>query len=185
MEAKWEIEYEDVFHFKNLYKLIHDFINENEWKDPVDDGENYERYYYEKELPRGSKEYRIWWRVIHVPRRNPYIRYVLKLDYLGLNMQKVETVVDGVKYKTWKGDLILYCEGWLQMDYQNKWENSKFLKPFHPFFMNRIYKPYYEFHKKELREKCYDLNREIKRFLQLKTPFKEPKLYREEKGAPV
>ncbi len=183
--AKWEIEYEDIYHFKNLYKLAHEFLVEKGWVDPVDNDENWERLYYESVLPDGAKEFRIWWRMIHVPYNNPYIRYVLKVDFLGLRMEKTEIVHEGVKYKTWKGDLIIYCEAWLQMDYNDKWKKSKLLSTFEKFFRERIFKPYYEAHKRELHRRAYQFNRELKRYLGLKTPIDEAKQFRELKGTPA
>ncbi|MAG38914.1 hypothetical protein CMO90_02390 [Candidatus Woesearchaeota archaeon] len=181
--AKWELEYEDIYHFKNLYKLAHEFLVEKGWEDP-EGGENWEYFYNEKILPHGGKEYRIWWRLQQIPQNNSYVRYLLKIDYLGINMNTAEVMYKDKKYKTWKGDLIIFCEAWLQLDYGNKWRKNRFLKLFDEFFRDRIYKPYWEAHKLELYKKCYEFNRELKKFLKLKTPIKEPKQFRGEKGVP-
>jgi len=184
--TKWELEYVDVFHFKNFYKATHDFLEQEGWVDPEDDGINWEYLYFERVIPpSGIKEHRTWWRMQIVPNNSSYVRYLMKVEYRGLYMQPIEVMLDGKKYKTWKGDITIYCEAILQLDYQNKWKKHWFLKHFDEFFRNRIYKPYWEAHKLELYKKSYQFNREVKKFLQMKSPMKEPTTFRGPKGIPT
>ncbi len=185
LTAKWEIEFEDVHHFKNMYKMAHEFLDEQEWVDPHDGSDKWETYYYENILPNGLKEFRIWWRVVHIPRDNPFIRYFMKVDYLGLVFEKTSTVKDGVKFSTWKGNPIIKCESYLQLDYQDLFKKNKLLSPFQHFFFNRLYKNIYEQHKKELHRRTYQFNRALKQYMGLKTPVDEMKPYRNIKGTPV
>ena len=183
--AKWELEFEDVAHFKEFYRMTHEFLIENDWSDP-EGGENFEYFYFERTYPGGGpKEHRAWWRVHYVPNQSQYVRYFMKLDYRTLNMRQVEVVVDGKKYKTWKGGVTIYCDAYVQLDYQNKWKNHWFLKNFDRFFRKRIYKQYWEGHKRECYKKCYELNREMKKFFQVKSPVKEPRLFRHGRGVPA
>jgi len=183
--AEWELEYEDVFHFKNMYKMIHKFLEEEGWQDPDDGGPNWEKYYYEKVMPHGAKEYRIWWRVVFYPNKNPYVRYFLKLDYRGLNFEKASKVVDGNKYKSNKGNPTINCEAWVQLDYNDLFKNNKLLQPFERFFRQRVYKKYYEQHKKVLQIMAYRINRKFKLYLGLKTYVDEPESFTNPGGAPV
>lgn len=182
--AKWELEFEDVHHFKEFYRMTHEFLGENGWEDP-EGGENWEYFYFERTYPGGGpKEHRTWWRVVWVPNSSPYVRYFLKLDMRTLNMKQVEVVVNNKKYKTWKGSLTLYCDAYVQLDYKNQWQNHRFLRHFDKFFRKRIYKHYWEGHKKECYKKCYELNREMKKFFAVKSPVQEPRLFRHVKGVP-
>lgn len=182
--AKWELEYEDVFHFKNLYRLAHDFLEDEGWNDP-EGGDKWEYFYFERIVPStGAREHRIWWRIEMIPNNSQYIRYLMKIDYRTLNMKTHEIVVDGKKFKTWKGDFIMNCEAWMQLDYTNRWPKHWLLKHFDKFFRERIYKPNWEAHKLELYKKCYDFNRELKKFLKMKSPVKEARGFRGDKGVP-
>ncbi|MFH1589096.1 MAG: hypothetical protein ABIB43_00835, partial [archaeon] len=175
---------EDVFHFKHLYRLAHEFLEENEWEDP-EGGDKWEYFYFERIIPVSNlREHRIWWRVQYIPHESQYIRYLMKIDFRTLMMKSHEVVVDNQKYKTWKGDLILNCECWLQLDYQNKWSEHWLLKHLEKFFWERIYKKYWEAHKLEAYNKAYEFNNELKRFLKMKTPLRERKGFRGEKGIP-
>lgn len=185
LAAKWELEFEETFHFKNFYKLAHEFLFEQGWRDPEDGGENWEFLYFDRTVPpSGVREHRIWWRVAYIPNGSKYMRYMMKLDFLTLVMRKSEVVMNGTKYSTWAGDVILRVESWIQLDYMNKWQKHPFLKHFDKFFRDRIYKKYWEAHKKELYNMSYDLNRELKHYLKLKTPVKTPRTFRAEKGVP-
>ncbi|MBC8500670.1 MAG: hypothetical protein ISS25_00640 [Nanoarchaeota archaeon] len=182
--AKWELEFIDTFHMKELYRTAHDFLSENGWSDP-EGGETWEYFYYERIIyPKGEKEHRAWWRVQLLPNNSKYVRYFIKLDYRTLHMTPAEVIVNGKKYKTWRGSVVMYCDAWLQLDYQNRWSNHWLMRHFDKFFRKRIYKPYWEAHKLELYKKCYDFNKEMKRFLRLKTPVKEPRPFRHVTGIP-
>ena len=141
--AKWELEFVDVFEFKNFYKQLHDWLGEEGWSDP-EGGENWEYLYYEKVIPpEGVKEHRIWWRIHMKPNNSNYVRYVAKIEYRGLYMKPIEIVMNDKKYKTWKGDITIYFESWLQLDYKNEWNKHWLLKHFDKFFRERIYKRYW------------------------------------------
>ena len=124
--AKWELEYEDVFHFKNFYRLAHEALEEKGWI-PINKGEM-EEFYFERIVPgSGTREHRISWRVQMIPNKSEYIRYLMKIDYRTLNMKMSEVMHNGKKYKTWKGDMILNCEAWLQLDYLEFFSVRSFL----------------------------------------------------------
>lgn len=185
--AKWEIEYIGIFNLKSLYQMMYDFFKEEGWENPS--GGEPEEFYFQREVPNVGKEMRYWWRFQLIPNVNTvtkynYTRYLMKLDVRCLMMKKVDIVVDGKKHKTWKGSITMFCEAWLQLDYQNRWQNHRILKHFDKFFRERIYKPYWEAHRLELYKKCYDVNREVKKFLKLKSPYPEDKPWRGGKGTP-
>lgn len=183
--TKWEIQYKDVYHLKNFYKLAYEFLNEKGWSDPRG-GKYWEQFYYEKIHPgTGLKEHRFRWRLQMIPNDSKYIRYLIKMDVRTLIMKQVDTVYEGKKFKTWSGEISLFCEAWLQLDYNNTWGKSPLLKSFDKFFRERIYKDQWENHKLELYQKCYEFNRELKKYLQLKTPVQEQKLFRGETGVPA
>ncbi len=62
--AKIQVENEDTFHLKNLYKLIHDWLDEEGFVDIYGTRDNPETFYLERISGSGSKEHRIRWRCI-------------------------------------------------------------------------------------------------------------------------
>ncbi|HIH31688.1 TPA: hypothetical protein HA235_03190 [Candidatus Woesearchaeota archaeon] len=185
--AKYEIENEETFHMKNLYKLIHDWLLEEGFKDIFEDTENPEIFYLEKIYGTGNKEHRIWWRVIKTPFRSQYYRYYLRINFLTLNMKSIEVMHQGHKMKTDRGDCIINIEAFLQLDYNRRWRGNDpkkrpFLMRFDRLFRNRIYKAQIEAYKIDLYKTAYRLQNIIKQYLKLKTLYEMPKPFQPEKG---
>jgi hypothetical protein len=184
--AKWEIENEQTFHFKQLYKYMFEWLQEEGWSDLTLPGnENFETLYYERTLGDGNQEHHIWWRCSQPVRGSSYVRYAMKIDFQTLQMGKTEVIQKGQKFKTYKGDLILRCESYVQIDYKNEWATHWFLKHFDRAFRQRIYKKNIELMKKELYNDTYRFQKFVKHFLNLKNPHDMPESYHPKYGLGV
>jgi hypothetical protein len=186
-----ELENEDTFHMKNLYKLIHDWLIEEGFRamysdpdkfynDP--DDSNPEIFYLERILGSGVKEHRIWWRCLRYPGNSSYFRYFLKIDFMTLNMKSIEVMHQGHKMKTDRGDCVIKIWAYLQLDYNKKFRNNNLLMKFDKMFRNRIYKAQIESYKVDLYKTTYRLQNVIKQYLKLKTLYEMPKPFHPEKG---
>ncbi len=179
--AQLEIENEETFHMKNLYKLIYNWLSEEGFAD-VYGGDYPEVFYLERILGSGSKEHRIWWRCLRTPEKSQYYRYFLKIDYMTLNMKAIEVMHQGHKMKTDRGDVIIRIWAYLQLDYTKRWRSSPFMMRFDKLFRNRIYKAQIEAYKVDLYKTSYRLQNVIKQYLKLKTLYEMPKPFHPEKG---
>ena len=179
--SKLQIENEETFHMKNLYKMIHDWLYEEGFKTIYDDpeDENPEIFYLERILGTGVKEHRIWWRCLKYPQKSSYYRYYLRINFLTLNMKSIEVMHQGHKMKTDRGDCVIDIEAYLQLDYENKLNQHKF---WDKVFRNRIYKAQIEAYKVDLYKTTYRLQNVIKQYLKLKTLYEMPKPFHPEKG---
>jgi len=184
--AKMNIENEETYHLKNLYKLIHDWLDEEGFLDIYDSRDNPEVLYLERILGTGSKEHRIWWRCLKYPsgskKANMYYRYYIKIDFMTINMKSIEVMHQGHKMKTDRGDIIIDINAFLQLDYNEQWRNSKFMMRWDKMFRNRIYKAQVEAYKVDLYKISYRLQNIIKQYLKLKTIYEMPKPFHPEKG---
>lgn len=180
--AKIEIENEETFHLKNLYKLIHDWLSEESFVDIYGEDVNPEIFYFEKILGSGAKEHRILWRCYKIPAKSQYYRYFLKINFLTINMKSIEVMHQGHKMKTDRGDLIINIEAYLQLDYNERWRKNPLLKNFDRLFRNRIYKAQIESYKTDLYKMTYRLQNIIKQYLKLKTLYEMPTPFHPEKG---
>lgn len=172
MVAKFEIENEQTFQFKQLYKIMYEWLLEEGWDDQYLPGnENFEHLYLEKTLPDGAQEHLIWWRCQFVPYNNRYYRYVMHIDFQTVHMAKAQVMHKGHKFKTYEGDLILRVESHLQLDYRDEWQKHWLLNQFDRPFRTRIYKKNIDSYKKDLYNTTYRFQNMIKTFLQLKTSF--------------
>ena len=185
--AKLEIENEETFHMKNLYKMIYNWLLEEGFTD-LDNGDYPEIMYIERILGSGSKEHRIWWRCIQVPKKSQYYRYYLKIDYMTLNMKSIEVMHQGHKMKTDRGDCIIRIWAYLQLDYTYEddnskgWRSSPFMMRWDKLFRNRIYKAQIESYKVDLYKTSYRLQNVIKQYLKLKTLYEIPRPFQPERG---
>jgi len=180
--AFFEIEHEDVFHLKNLYKMIFEWFGMHKFVSVDNNDSNIETLYFEKILQNGNKEHHIWWRTHNIPDNNKYYKYYLKFDYQTLNMGKHKVTHKGQQISTNSGDLILRCEAYLILDYQKTWRNHWFLKNFENLFIKRWYKAQIDFLKTDLWIKTYKLQDAIKQYMKLKNPSEMPKPFHPELG---
>lgn len=183
LASKIEIENEETFHLKNLYKLIWEWLGDEGFvaiDGPPDD--KIEALYLDRTFADGSKEHRIWWRGFQVPRNNSYYRYFLKIDWVVLNMKKIEIMHKGQKFSTNKADVVLFIEAWLQLDYQNKWQKNPILKIFDTWFRQRFYLDKIKSYKHDLYLTSFRLHNTIKQYLQLKSPVDWGKPFHPERG---
>ena len=182
--AKFTVDNEETFHMKNLYKLIHDWLDNEGFKDIYGDRDNPEIFYLERISATGSKEHRIRWRCVKDPTDSKYYRYFMKIDFTTVNMKSIEVMHQGYKMKTDRGDCIMEIEAWLQLDYKDDWKKTPFLnnKIVENLFRNRIYKEQIETHKVNLYKAAYRLQNTIKQYLKLRTLYEMPKPFHPEKG---
>ena len=170
LATRFEIEHEEVFHLKNLYKLMYQWLDDEGFVS-VDTGDDkIESLYLDQTYSSGDKEHQIWWRAVQVPRDNNYYRYFLKIDWQTLYMKKIEIMHKGQKFTTNKGDVILRIEGWLQLDYQDKWKKSPLLRLFDEWFRRRFYLEKVKSYRHDLYLTTFRLHQTIKQYLELKAP---------------
>jgi hypothetical protein len=188
--AEFEMEKEDLFHLKNLYKMIQEWLTLNqfysvdndEMNDPKSRDLNIESLYFQRILQSGNSEHHIWWRVHKIPRGNKYYKYYLKFDYQTLNMASKEITVRGQKIKSNYGDVILRCKAYLMIDYKKEWRNHPILKHFQRLFLQYIYKKQIDYLKTDLWVTTYKLQDVIKQYLNMKTPYDMPRPFHTEGG---
>jgi hypothetical protein len=171
--AKFEVENEEVFHMKNLYKRVHEWLVDEGFVSTDVGDDKIEIMYWERFKPDGiSFEHHIWWRAVNTPKNNSYYRYFLKINYQTLNMKKTEVMSRGQKFNTYKGDVIFRIESWLQLDYKDEWGKKGFTKLFNnwliKWFSKRLYKEEIDNYKQDLYRLSYRLNSAIKQYLMLK-----------------
>ena len=183
LAAKFEIENEQTFQFKQLYKIMYEWLMEEGWGNQyVPDNKKLETLYYEKTFQGGMQEHAIWWRCQRNPHGNRYFRYVMKIDFQTIGMGKTEVLHKGAKFKTYVGDIVLRVESWLQLDYKNEWMDHWLLKHFDRVFRQRVYRKNIELYKQDLYNDTYRFQQMIKQFLKLKNPMQMGESFHPQRG---
>jgi len=185
-----KVKFKDVFHLKNLYIMMHEYLLEEKWfgeEGPQPASPDKQHRYIEdlylekfcqKGLHAGGKEMWIYWRIFKKPegKHSGYIRYRMNIDFHGVYIQNREIMNQGKKLKVQFGELEIMFNGAVQTDYDNKWANHWFLKHVQDPYEARIMSQDLTKHEKMLWREIYKLTGVVKRYLDIRVfiPTPEP-----------
>lgn len=170
---KTEIEIDYVHELKELYKRMHDWLEQNDFTDP--NGQpNYETLYWQRDLPNGLQEHHIWWRAYTFPGIENIdqrtFRYFVKINFQTIAASKQEVMHKGKKWNMWKSNTILRYEGHLQYEWEkgpDSFQSHSLLKGLTERWRRWIYKPRWKQAEAEFIGLMLDLTNSIKSFLEL------------------
>jgi hypothetical protein len=169
--AKWELEQDGVYNFKELYKHIHDWWADLGYEDVDGFGDKFEKFYFERQSAGGKNEHWMWWRLKKTPKAGDYFKYVVSVDIQTSNMSKVDVLSPrGKKVGSYQGDMVVRCEAHLQIDPEGTWMANPILKHFYRWFRYRAYLAKVKACKKELYTDCYNMHTWIKEYLKTILP---------------
>ncbi len=178
---EFRIKYKDVFHLKNLYVMIHEYLTEEGYLDKDQSQNNQEGHRYtetlymekfvQKGINLGGKEMWVWWRTVKAPetKYSGYYRYLLDFDFHVVYMKDEEIVHQGKKMKIQNGEIEFFIRPKIELDYKGEWANHWLLKHFHRLYYERLIKYEFEKREKELWREAYRFQAKIKQFLNLRT----------------
>jgi len=187
------VKYKDVFHLKNLYIMLHEYLYEEGWygtPKAEKQGERYismahlniEKLYLEKfcqtGLHSGGKEMWVWWRLQKAPdtKFNAYFKYRLDMDFHMVYLQNREVMHQGKKMKVQWGEIEIFIRPWIEGDINGQWEKHWFLKHMQALYEERLLIQEMDKREKELWREAYRLQGVIKRYFNMRTfiPVPEP-----------
>jgi len=184
----FKVKYKDVFHLKNMYVMLHEYLTEEGFFGPgqkpgsqeghVDVETMYMEKFVQKGLHQGGKEMWIWWRTYKKPetKYSGFYRYRLDFDVHVVYLTDIEVIHLGKKMKINSGEIEFFIRPYIEYDYDNKWEKHWLLKHVLKTYASRVFQ--HEFYKreKELWREAYRFQAKIKKYLQLRTfiPTPEP-----------
>jgi len=162
----FKLNFKDVFSLKYLYKLMHEWLKENNY-DPGDSKFG-EVYYMHKEDAKGGKNITIRWRLSKTPDDSSKLfKYDLDIDFIILGLKEVEVPFKNKKIQADKGEVEIQCKGNLIMDPNNVWEKNKWLKPFKKFIIYKFLRNRYDSHRFEVYGDVEQLQEVIKNYFQI------------------
>jgi hypothetical protein len=185
---EFRVKYKDVFHLKNLYVMMHEYLAEEGFFDQdqissTGDGHRYAETLYmekfvQKGLHSGGKEMWVWWRTIKMPetKYSGYFRYKLDFDFHVVYMTDLEIMHQGKKMKINTGEIEIFIRPAVEADYQGTWAKHWLLKHFLRLYNQRILSQEFEKREKELWRDAYKFQGKLKQFLNMRTfiPVPEP-----------
>ena len=151
-----KIRYRGVYDWEGLFRLMRGWFEAREY-------EFYERRYKHKSKHEGAEleiNFEAWRDI------NEYARNVIKIYFHIWNAEEVEVVKDGKKKKMWDARMLIEFSGLVELDYDNHWEHSFFLRHLRNFYHEFVIKQEIDnIWTDKLWYKINDLQQECKRFL--------------------
>ncbi len=137
---KVAVTYKGVFSFKEVYKVIHDYLVENGFVasgypdyGSGADSDIFETQYVEKGAP---KEIIIAWASKNEV--TDYYQWVINVDFQGTAISETEIMIEGKKVKMDKGEIKITLKGYLETDYQKKIKKHWLMKNFAKHYDEKI-----------------------------------------------
>lgn len=175
--AKWEDVYEtefthqDVFKMKDLYAFMFKWLEDNGFGKEKE----IEKYYNEKHLAGGMREYRIWWSAPkmnlektkhHDKSKQGWIHSKIDINFLVLAMVDVELIKDGKKYKAQKGEITLNIKGSKMID-TSAWETDNIVKNWFNWYKLKGLQPKIDYHEDWIDGKTRAFAEAVKAYLRV------------------
>ncbi len=151
-----KIKQRSVFNLDELYKTMF------RWFELY--GYDMQELEYKDSMEGNAKHLEIKWKA--TKRIDDYIQYIVITNFLILGLESVEIEQDGIKTKTNKGEVEINLTGFLEKDYEEKWE-SGYAKVIRDVYDKYVIHDRIDSLSGELYEEIYKLIDEVKAFLNL------------------
>jgi len=154
---KLRLTYEGLFNVAELYKLIDNWLR----------GKSYDKHEIknvEKVRPEGKE---IEFELLPWRKLTDYAISHIRVRVVMTGVKEVEVERDGTKVKLNQGKVQIVFDGFLQTDYENKWESKPIFYFLRGVVDKYIYKSYLDGYKKIVMQDVNHLHTQIKAFLNL------------------
>ncbi len=173
---EFRVKYKDVFHFRNLYVMMHELFLEEGYEGYEGNKHAgietmYSENVYQKGIHRGGKEVWVWWRFQKdlEGRGHGNFIWTLDVDFHAAYVKEIEVIHQGKKLKVNHGELEIFFRPRIESDYSGQMRNHWFMKNFIDIYEQRIMARDIEKWEKFLWRDVYKIQSKIKDFLGLKT----------------
>lgn len=152
-----KLEYTGVFDTKKLFRLIGAWFDRRQLQ-------KLEAKDFEQDLPDGKYiEYEIrYWKKV-----TDYNRFTYKVRALFSGLKDVDIIEGGKKVRVQQGKALFYLDGYLEHDYENRWEVAPMLQFFRVLFDKFIYRLYTERFEQRLTYDVHSLYDTLERFFNM------------------
>ena len=157
-----KLEYSGLMDVKELFKLINRWLHERHFQKKEDKC-------HEQNLPEGKFiEYEIsQWKKI-----TDYVKYIYKIRALFYDLKKVEIKKGNKKVQIDQGRVLIYFDGYIENDYEHRWDDVPIFVFLRTIYDKFIYKVYTERFEQRLTHDVHNLYNEIEKFLNTSRHYK-------------
>lgn len=152
-----KIDYSGPFDGGDMFRMIDQFLMERGFDKKQDKD-------FEQNTERGKF---IEWQISPWKKITEYIRYIIKIRVLGYDILKSDIIKNDKKTKVDNGRLIVVIDGFVEYDYDSKWEDRPllhFLRTIYDYF---VFKAYTERFEQRLTHDIHHLIDQIEKFFNI------------------
>jgi len=151
------LKYNGPFDANALYKVVTAFIKEKGF-------DFWPHKEFEHETESGKH---IEWQLRPWKWINDTTRHHIKIRILISHYKKIDAVVDKKKVMIGNGKVIIYLDGYLELDHMNVWEKTPMLQFIRTLYVNFIYKVYTERFEQRLTHDVNHLYHDLEKFFNM------------------
>ncbi len=152
-----KLTYEGIFDLNGLYRLIDGWFYQKGY-------DKWEKKNFEQIMPTG-KDVEI--EMLPWKKTTDYFKNILKIRMKFTSIKDVEIEKNGVKMRLNQGRVMMIFDGYLESDYDQRWEDKPLFFLIRTLFDKYVFKSYFNKYEKWLVNDVYDLHGRIQRFLNL------------------
>lgn len=152
-----KMDYEGPFDFNKLVTMIQRFLFERGFDRKLDKD-------FEQDTKNGKH---IEWQVANFKKITDYMQYHVRIRILVTNYLKTDAIKDNKKVKVGNGKIIIFFDGFMELDYWNRWDSKPIFLFLRILFDKFVYKVYTERFEQRL---TYDMNHlydEVEKFFNI------------------
>lgn len=151
------LSYEGVFKVQDLYKLIDSWLREKGY-------DKREKRMAEKVAPDGKF---IEWEIEPWKKITDYAKIVIKLRVIMSDIKEIDVEIDGNKIKMNQGKADFVFDGFMETDYENRWESKPMWVFLRTIFDKHLLRPYTQGYYNAVLDDVNEIHTRIKSFLNL------------------
>ncbi len=152
-----KIDYSGPHNTSDLFRMIEQFLFERGFDKKQDKD-------FEQNTEHGKC---IEWQISPWKKITDYVRYIIKIRVLGYDLVKSDAVISDKKTKVDSGRLIIVIDGFVEYDYDSKWDGKPFLSFLRTVYDYFIFKAYTERFEHRLVHDVNHLYHQIEKFFNL------------------
>ena len=150
-----KLDYSGIMDVNGLFKLINKWSQERHIQKKEDKN-------HEQNQPDGKY---IEYEISHWKKISDNAKYIYKIRALFQGLKKVEVTRDKKKVKLDQGKALIYFDGFLEHDYEHRWDDRPFFVFLRTLYDKFVYKAYTERFEQRLVHDMHNLYHDIEKFL--------------------
>jgi len=173
----FEIEIEYVTALKDLYRRLHYWMENEEFKD-FNGMDTFETLFWQRDTSQGTQEHHIWWRAYKHPgmpgNEQKQFLWFFKINMRTQNTTRSEVMHKGRKWRLYQTNYVINFDSFLINKYEDEFNKSSFLKNLLSRWKNWTYKDRQNYFEEELLKKSIEFQNIVKEYLKLEQHKEQP-----------